>query len=100
MIKILTNERGESLMYEDSTEIGFGPLFGDDEDPQDFIDWAKEEEGWYHLNRISDVAVGVLFDCWRKMVKENEEEARAERVMSDTEATTLDEQCAKAKGLK
>ncbi len=48
-------------------------------------------------------ATGASWDELRKLIdtlEENENEARAERLYSDTAATTLDEVCEKAKALK
>ena len=51
--------------------------------------WARDFPDMLEGNKLT-----------HKQLQENEEEARAERYSSDTAATTLDEQRAKAKGLK
>jgi len=41
-IEILTDkDTNQSVMFCNTDRIAFGPVFGKDEDPQDFLDWLK-----------------------------------------------------------
>ena len=70
MISILTDINGQKAMYETSTEIFFGPLFGVDEDPQDFLDWLQNHGyRYYYMKDIDNNIMGRLVTGWRKEVK-------------------------------
>lgn len=99
-IKVFTDITGQSVMYDSNSEIAFGPVFGEDEDPADFLEWLKSCNLWGDPAATEKDELSRLIDKWRKEVKENEDEAANERAMNDTEATTLDEVCYKAKMLK
>jgi len=93
----------QSVMYDDIKEYAFGPVFGTDEDPQDFLEWYDEEvpEGFTpDVRKLHPSTLSKLVDNWRKEVEENENEARAERVYSDTTATTLNEQMENSRKVK
>ena len=90
-------QRGISGLYCNTDEVAFGPVFGEDEEPQDFLDWLTGR-GFTDARRLEDLSIHA--DRWREEVKENENEARAERVNTDTAATTLAEVQEKAKKLK
>jgi len=103
-IKIWVDEETkQSGMYDDVKEYAFGPVFGTDEDPQDFLDWYDEEvpEGFVQdVRKLRPITLSKLVDHWRKE-EENENEARAEIILSDpSAATTLTEQIENAKKLK
>ena len=101
MIKILKGPEG-SAMYDEETEIFFGPLFALDEDPDDFIEWLKNSPREYpnvSVLRNQSFILNAYIDEWRTEL-ENDNEAKAERYFSDTEATTLDEQMEKARKMK
>jgi len=89
----------QSVMYCNISEIAFGPVFGEDENPQDFLDWAHRL-GYPDVRTAASEVLGNLVDTWRararmraarKEVEENENEACAERYYSDTAAETQDE---------
>ena len=43
-VKILTDkDEGISCLYCSTSGWAFGPIFYEDEDPQDFLDWLKED---------------------------------------------------------
>ena len=103
-IKILTDGKTfESVMYDESTEIAFGPVFGTDEDPAEFMEWFKGLPPFTQKVGILGLIardLSELVDRWRTQTEENENEARSERYYSDTARTTLLEQMEKARKLK
>jgi len=99
-IKIFVdNTTLQSVMYDDVEEYAFGPVFGSDEDPAYFLEWAEAEMIFpqYDITKLKPHVLSDLVDKWRKEVKENSNEERAERYYSDTEATTLTEICDNAR---
>jgi len=88
---------GDKCMVD--SETAFGPVFGVNEDPMEFIEWFNREHAGMRPQKCNDILLGSLIDDWRQEIQ-NDNEAKAERVYSDTEATTLDEQCEKARKLK
>jgi len=106
MIKIFVDkDTKQSVMIDDVKEYAFGPVFGTDEDPQDFLDWCENSKEWGQWLNVKNIryheekTLVFLVDKWRKE-EETENEARAERVYSDTAATTLSEQMENARKLK
>jgi len=95
-IAIFKSRTGDQVMVDSNSEIAFGPTFGEDEDPQEFLDWL----GAVDARNLASKRLSECVDTWRQEAKENEDEARAESYYSDTESTTLDEVCEKAKMLK
>ena len=44
-IEILTDkDTNQSVMICNTSEMAFGPVFGEDEDPQDFINWIDDQK--------------------------------------------------------
>jgi len=76
-IEILTDgDTNQSVMFCNTSGIAFGPVFGEDEDPQEFLNWL-EYRGFTDARRLEDLSIHV--DRWRKQVEENEAEASGER---------------------
>jgi len=78
-IGILTDrDSGESVMYCNTDEVAFGPVFGADEDPAEFLEWLGHETDKdarsVERNPLCDFVVR-----WRNEVEENEAEASGER---------------------
>ncbi len=69
-ISIFTDINGQKAMYDEETEIFFGPLFGTDENPQDFLDWLKSCNLWGDPAATEKDELSRLVDEWRKEVKE------------------------------
>ena len=64
-IKILTDgDTNQSVMYDDIEEYAFGPVFGEDENPMEFIDWC-EEDGYMEIRSLSSEHISNLVDRWR-----------------------------------
>ena len=79
-IEILTDkDTNQSVMICNTSEMAFGPVFGEDEDPLEFMDWCKESAFCPDFRRVSDDTLSGLVDTWRKEVEENEAEASGER---------------------
>jgi len=98
-IETFIDRTGQSVMVSEGT--AFGPVFSEDEDPHKFINWAFVQGQSKELILAFDAdALKTLVGKWRKEEEFNENEAQGERYYSDTAATTLDEICEKAKGLK
>jgi len=87
-IKIITDKNTvQSVMYDEATKIAFGPVFGADEHPQDFLEWFAFQA--YEESNVQMLFPGTLsrfVDKWRTEVKENEVEAAGERAMNEPEA--------------
>ncbi len=86
-IKILTDkDTFNSVMFDEATEIAFGPVFGEDEDPRDFLSWVNGSVtniSEYDVQRMRPHVLSILVDDWRKQVKENEAEAAGERCATE-----------------
>lgn len=86
-IEILTDrDTNQSVMFCNTSEIAFGPVFGEDEDPQDFLDWVETELTILSKDEIHQIKSYVLskfVDQWRKQVEENEAEASGERYFTE-----------------
>jgi len=88
-IEILTDrDTNQSVMFCNTSDIAFGPVFGEDEDPQEFLDWIDDKKmiqmgakGIESLDvrGISGEYLSTLVDNWRKQVEENGAEASGER---------------------
>ena len=104
MIKVWVDiELGISGLYDDQAEYAFGPVFGSDEEPDEFLEWMEPRLVALGLRWVCDLdldRLSSLVDRWRLEIKDNDNEALGERVCRDTEATTLSEQKQKAKELK
>jgi len=85
-IEILTDrDTNQSVMFCNTDNIAFGPVFGEDEDPQDFLDWAHRL-GYPDVRTAAQEVLGGLVDNWRKQVEENENEAAGMRTLTEPEA--------------
>lgn len=71
-IKIFTDRSGQSVMYESNSEIAFGPIFGEDEDPADFIEWLEDNSFETNPRRFKDTELVWVVDKWRKEIKQQE----------------------------
>jgi len=79
-IEILTDkDTNQSVMFCNIDEIAFGPVFGEDEDPLEFLDWCNEGVGYQDVRRLSLDVLLESVEKWRKEAKENEAEASGER---------------------
>lgn len=79
-IGILTDrDTNQSVMFCNTSEIAFGPVFGEDEDPQDFLDWLADSQGYTNPRRLKVNDLVDWVDKWRKQVEENEAEASGEK---------------------
>ena len=73
-IKILTDgDTNQSVLIDDVEEMAFGPVFGEDEDPLEFLDWLNPSI-LKDARRLQDKLSGLV-DQWRKEVLDNESEA-------------------------
>ncbi len=71
MISILTDINGQKAMYDEETEIFFGPLFGVGENPREFIDWLKnKDEILVDARDMHPRNISRFVDRWRTEVKE------------------------------
>jgi len=79
-IEILTDSKTfQSVMYCNIAEIAFGPVFGPDEDPQNFLDWLEENKSVFYnigisildIRLMSEEEMGELVDRWRKQKSQN-----------------------------
>ena len=73
---LIDKDTNQSVMICNTSEMAFGPVFGEDEDPLEFIEWL-EKRGFTDARKLDDLSLQV--DKWRKEVKENEAEASGER---------------------
>ena len=79
-IEILTDrDTNQSVMFCNTSEMAFGPVFGEDENPMEFLDWCNEELGHPDIRRLSTDVLLESVDKWRVQVEENEAEASGER---------------------
>ena len=80
-IEILTDrDTNQSVMFCNTSEMAFGPVFGEDENPLEFLDWWKENYPDYpDVPNESPSVLSAMVDKWRKIVEENEAEASGER---------------------
>lgn len=89
-IEILTDRNtNQSVMFCNTSEIAFGPVFGEYEDPLDFLDWVNDGgkiEQPLDVRRISSEYLSNLVDNWRKQVEENENEEAGTRTLTEPEA--------------
>ena len=91
-IQILTDrETGNSCMYCNTTEWAFGPVFGEEEDPIEFLEWYNDDQKEsmtppVDVRCLTDKVLEGLVDRWRVIVKENEAEAAGERHFTEPEA--------------
>jgi len=85
-IDIFTDRTGQSVMYDSNSEIAFGPVFGSDETPQDFLDWLNVKGIRPNFFYPQQVVLVCYVDTWREEVKESEAEAAGERAMNEPEA--------------
>ncbi len=69
MITIFKSRTGDQVMVDSNAEMAFGPVFGEDENPQVFIEWALGL-GYPDLRTASPDALSDLVDAWRKQAKE------------------------------
>ena len=69
MITIFRSHTGDQVMVDTNAEIAFGPVFGSDEDPQDFLDWLLEMDR-KHISLLTDEYISSLLEVWRKETKE------------------------------
>ena len=73
--EILTDkDTNQSVMICNTSEMAFGPVFGENENPLDFIGWC-EEDGYREIRSLSSEHLSNLVDRWRKEVFDNESEA-------------------------
>ena len=73
-IQILTDrDSGESVMYCNTTEWAFGPVFGVDEMIEDFMDWYEMQGFVKTLRQLSDKEMEAVVSEWRKEVEEYHE---------------------------
>lgn len=93
-IEIFTSRTGDKVMVDTNAERAFGPVFGSDEDPMEFAEWLKESCGYKDVCDCGFLKKYVAE--WRQEV----ENANEGGDNIDYDATTLDEQCDKARKLK
>ena len=78
-IEILTDkDTNQSVMICNTSEMAFGPVFGEYEDPLEFIKWL-EPLILRDARRLDPDKLSDFVDNWRKEVEENEAEASGER---------------------
>jgi len=70
MITIFKSHTGDQVMVDSNAEIAFGPVFGSDEDPQEFIGWLKHYHEWLYPEKCNGALLAGLVDDWRKEVEE------------------------------
>ncbi len=70
-IKIFTDRTGQSVMYDSNSEIAFGPIFGEDEDPADFIEWLEDNRFEANPRRFKETELVWVVDKWRRDCKES-----------------------------
>lgn len=88
-IEILTDRfTYQSVMFCNTSDIAFGPVFAADEDPLEFLDWIDDKKmiqmgangiTSFDVRCIPSAQLSTLVDNWRKEVEENEAEASGER---------------------
>lgn len=84
-IEILTDrDTNQSVMFCNTSDIAFGPVFREDEDPHDFLDWVKNNSGYNQAPEdIPNDVIGRLVSRWRKQIEENENEEAGMRASVD-----------------
>jgi len=78
-------------LYCNTDEIAFGPVFGAEEDPQDFLDWYEDStkaSRYIDVRRLTATYLTHLVDEWRKEVEENENEEKGMRTLAEPGAWT------------
>jgi len=66
-IEILTDrDTNQSVMFCNTSEIAFGPVFGEDEDPLLFMDWLADSQGYTDARRLKVNDLVDWVDKWRK----------------------------------
>lgn len=81
-IEILTDkDTNQIVMFCNTSEMAFGPVFGEDEDPWEFLNWLNTEESLlqHDVTKLMPHVLSSFVDDWRKQVEENEAEAAGER---------------------
>ena len=103
-IEILTDiDSYQSVMFCNTGMVAFGPVFGEEEDPQDFLDWYDKnycKTDNIGVRMLSDQNLLGFVERWRKETSENEAEEASVRYFNDTEATSYTETLEKSKRVK
>lgn len=63
----IISDGDNSVIYDSVTETAFGPVFGRDEDPNDFLEWLEKDARLY-----TDKELWSLVGDWRDQ-RDNEE---------------------------
>ena len=69
-IEILTDrDTNQSVMFCNTSEMAFGPVFGEDEDPLEFLEWLKDEDPIFQgdARRLDSDDLSLFVDQWRNV---------------------------------
>ena len=70
-IAIFKSTTGDQVMVDSNAEIAFGPVFGEDEDPENFLLWLQNHGyRYFYMKDIDNNIMGRLVSGWRKEAKE------------------------------
>jgi len=58
-VRVLTDRDGESVLYCSTSMWAFGPVFGADDDPNDFLEWLEDDP-----RRLKDSELESKFYEW------------------------------------
>jgi len=74
-VRIITDiESGEQVIYDSVTMTAFGPVFGKEDDVDDFLEWLPEDARKYEQRALDDKV-----HEWRRQREEEAAERWSER---------------------